>query len=122
MAEVRGVSLGDRVVSAVAPTAATTNLTEGQAVKFSGSDEVSHPGDGAAVHGQVMDKIVNKDGALASVVMNGRLRFQYTGAAPVIGNSIVGSATAGKVKDAAATGPWIVVSVNASDTTVEVVK
>jgi len=119
MAKVGGPLRGSPVVTATAPSAGTANLSEGQAVSFNGSYTVVHSPDGAEVHGQVLDKLVNKDGALTAVVMNGVLRFSYAGASPVVGQSVVGSATAGKVK-AAPTGRWLVIAVDTAGTTVDV--
>ncbi len=119
MAKVGGPLRGSPVVTATAPNAGTVNLSEGQAVSFNGNYTVVNSLDGTEVHGQVLDKLVNKDGALTAVVMNGVLRFSYVGAAPVVGQSIAGSATAGKVK-AAATGRWLVIAVDTASTTVDV--
>lgn len=119
MAKIGGPLPGRPVVTAIAPSAGTVNLSRGQAVSFNGSYTVAHSPDGAEVHGQVLEKLVNKDGALTAVAMSGVLRFSYVGAAPAVGQSIVGSATAGKVK-ASATGRWLVVSVDTANSTVDV--
>ncbi len=119
MAKVGGPVRGNPVLTAVAPIAGTVNLKEGEPVKFSGSYEVRHPGDGEEIHGQVLDKLVKSDNALVAVVTRGNLRFSYTGAAPTPGLSVAGSATAGKVK-AAATGRAVVVGIDTAKTTVDV--
>ena len=118
MAKVGGPIAGSPVVTAIAPSAGTLNLSRGQAVSFNGSYTVVHSPDGAEVHGQVLEKLVNKDGALTAIAMNGVLRFSYVGAAPVVGQSILGSTTAGKVK-ATATGRWLVVAVDTANSTVD---
>ena len=87
-------------------------------MSFNGSYTVAHTADGSEVHGQVRDKVVNKDGALVALDMDGVRRFSYVGAAPVVGQSVVGSATAGKVK-AAAAGRWLVIAVDTTNTTVD---
>ena len=126
MAKVGGPLPGSPVLTATAPNAATVNLTKGMAVSYTGNNEVQPTADGGEVNGQVLDTLVNKNGALVSVVGSGVLVFKYTGTAPTVGASVQGSATAGVVKAAALNVPTnaarrpLVVAVNTANTTVDV--
>lgn len=110
-------NLASAIVAADVGKAVTLDTSAANTVKLAG--------DGDPIIGyleSVEDRTVEGI-SVGTVATKGVYKFTYTGTAPSVGDTVVGSATAGAVKDSAASNMHInyVVAVDATNTTVDVV-
>lgn len=119
----RGVPFPDfELVWNVSGTLTQADVGKAVTQDTAAASTVKLAGDGNPILGNLVsyENRVVEGIKIGTVAHKGCFKFEYTGTAPVVGDKVVGSATAGKVKTDNTNGSGRVVSVNTTAATVEV--